>query len=234
VSLQGTTAGEDVTGLPEIPGRWAVREIKIGPHTLQITLPALPDAFLDDPQVQAAHDRDDFMPYWPYLWPAALSMAERVAAAGWPRGTPVLEIGSGVGLVGLTALAGGLQVTFSDYAQPAVDVALHNARLNGFEHAEGVRLDWRQPLECRWPVILGCDVIYERSSHRPILELLRQMLTPGGEAWLGDAGRQHAPAFQSLARELSFDVELQDETGRPLPEPRHGQFQLFVLRAPLE
>jgi predicted nicotinamide N-methyase len=94
-----------VKQLPEIPGGWAAREIVVDRRNFRLTLPASPDAFLDDPAVRAASERDDYMPYWPYLWPAALSMAEAVARADWPAGTEVLEIGAGIGFVGLVALS---------------------------------------------------------------------------------------------------------------------------------
>jgi hypothetical protein len=99
-----------------------------------------------------------------------------VVAAGWSPGTPVLEIGAGIGLVGLAALSCGLKVTFSDYDPPAVALALRNARDNGLTDAEGMHLDWRQPPPLRFPVILGCDVIYEVRNHAPILDLLGRML----------------------------------------------------------
>ena len=215
--------------LPEIPGGWTVQEIDVEGCTLRITLPAAPDAFLDDTDVLAASRRDDYMPYWPYLWSAANSMAKMVARAGWPPGTRVLEIGAGIGLVGLAALSRGLRVTFSDYQQTAVELGVHNARQNGFGDAEGILLDWREPPSQRFPVILGCDVVYETRSHKPILDFVDSVLSEGGICWFGDPGRQHARAFIDQARERHFSVDLRDETGRRLREPHVGKFQLILL-----
>ena len=41
------------------------------------------------------------MPYWPYLWPAAYAMSAAVLRENWPPGAAALEIGAGIGLVGL-------------------------------------------------------------------------------------------------------------------------------------
>jgi predicted nicotinamide N-methyase len=219
-----------LSGLPEIPGGWSAKEIRVLDRMFRVTLPADPDAFLDDPAVHAAHEIDEYMPYWPYLWPAAYAMSAAVLRENWPPGAAALEIGAGIGLVGLAALSRGLRVTFSDYQATAVELALRNARENGFPNAEGLLLDWRAPLDRKFPIILGCDVVYEIRNHAPILDVLDRMLAEEGVCWIGDGGRQHAHAFCELANRRSFHVELKDETGRPLTEPRFGAFQLIVLR----
>ena len=217
-------------GLTGIPGGWTTRDIAVAGRSFRLTLPASPDAFLDDPAVREASVRDDYMPYWPYLWPASLPMAEAVARADWPAGTEVLEIGAGIGFVGLVALSRGYNVTLTDYQQAAVDLALHNARVNGFPGARGEVLDWRFPREQRYRVILGCDVLYETCHHAPILDLLEHMLLPGGTVWFGDAGRQHATAFLNRIPRDKYRVRLHDEQGRVLRESRVGRFQLIALQ----
>jgi ETFB lysine methyltransferase len=216
--------------LADIPGGWTTRDIEIAGRTLHVRLPSSPDAFLDDPAVLEESRRDDYMPYWCYLWPASLPMSEAVSRAGWPEGTEILEIGAGIGLVGLAALACGYRVTFSDYRQEAVDVALFNARQNGLDGATGATIDWNTPPKLTpFPVILGCDVLYERRNHAPILRLLETTLAPGGSAWFGDAGRDHAAAFIRMARDAGYRISLFDEKGAPLNEPRVGAFQLITL-----
>src|SRR4051794_17894252 len=92
-----------------------------GGCTVKVVRPAEPDRLLDDPVVRAWNKSDDYMPYWAYLWPGASFLAEVVASEPWTglgegQGLPeVLEIGCGVGLAGLVALACGLRVEFTDY-----------------------------------------------------------------------------------------------------------------------
>lgn len=215
--------------LPPIPGGWTDETITLAGRAIRLTRPADPDAFLDDPATLSRHRETGYMPYWPYLWPAARKMASAVAAADWPPGTDVLEIGAGLGLVGLAALARGCNVTFSDYCPQAVQIARHNARRNGFGRAEAIVVDWRAPLPRRFPVILGCDVIYETANHGPVLGLLDTMLAGDGVCWLGDAGRHQAEAFVRLARDRGFTVGLRDETGRRLERPLAGGFQIVTL-----
>jgi predicted nicotinamide N-methyase len=220
----------DTSPLPEIPGGWTTRMVTVAGRAFPMALPASPDAFLEDPRVLEAHQRDGYMPYWGYLWPTSLEMATAVLEHRWPAGTRALEIGAGIGLSGLAGLAAGLEVVFSDYDAQAVELALFNARMNGLDRARGLVLDWRSPPAERYPVIFGCDVIYERQNHAPILNLLDIMLADQGEAWFADPGRHQADAFLADARQQGYDCLC-----RPLPRQAFagrpdGVTNLWILR----
>jgi predicted nicotinamide N-methyase len=218
-------------GLPAVPGGWTLQRLPVGDRVIELVQPAAPDDLLDDPAVIEANRRDDYMPYWSYLWPAAATMAAALAQAPWPAGTPVLELGCGVGLVGVAALARGWRVTFSDHDPVAVACALLNARRNGLaERADGLVLDWRRPVERRWPVILGCEVTYEARNHPVLLDLLEAMLTPDGVCWLGDPGRSQAPRFVALARERGWKVKLLDHAAQSTETQPGETFQIVELR----
>ena len=221
----------DTSQLPSLSCGWSVREYQFGDRTLKLTVPDRPDALLEDPDVLAANHRDDYMPYWAYLWPAAIYMSKAVMRADWLAGTRVLELGCGVGLVGVAARAKGCRVVMTDYDAKSVVVAQHNARLNGFDDVEARELDWRVPPKETYPVILGCDLLYEQRNHLPILELLEVMLEPGGICWLADGGRNVAHQFWYLARERGYAVTMRDTEGRELMQPGL-HYQLFELRRP--
>lgn len=216
--------------LPDVPGGWTTREVVLAGRRITLTLPAAPDAFLDDPDVLAAHARDGYMPYWGYLWPTSLDLARFVLDCEWPAGRECLEIGAGIGLSGLAALAVGLRVTFSDYEPRAVELALHNARCNGFDQATGCVLDWRQPARGTYPLILGCDVIYEQPNHTPILNLLEVMLARDGECWLADPGRHQADAFVAELRRRPFRSECRPIPREPFPSRPDGVTNVWVIR----
>lgn len=216
--------------LPEIPGGWATLAVDVGERVIDLILPSVPDRFLDDPDVLEANRRDDYMPYWSYLWPAAVPMARALAHADWPAGTRVLELGSGVGLVGLAALARGWEVVFTDYDETSLAVCRVNAQRNGLPVPRTLRLDWRSPVDERFPVILGCEVIYDAKNHAPILNLLERMLADDGVCWIGDPVRSQAPKFHALAQERGFHVRVRGENGRERPTSATGALQIFELR----
>ncbi|MEX1232549.1 MAG: hypothetical protein WEB58_20050 [Planctomycetaceae bacterium] len=220
-------------GLPDIPGGWGAQEIAVGPRKLQLTLPALPDAFLDDRRVLEENRLDDYMPYWAYLWPASLKMAEfayQQEVNNVAVRTPVLEFGCGVGLVGLGVLAAGGEVIFSDYRAEPVQVAMHNARSNGFDACRGLVHDWREPPPFQCERIVACEVLYEQRHHQPIVDFLKQMLTETGTCWIGDPGREKSLPFVALAREHGLDTQVIDERGERQKEFGHGAFQILRIR----
>ena len=205
--------------LPEIPGGWHERQVDVGACSFTLTLPVAPDAFLDDAAVLEANRTSDHMPYWSLLWPASFLMARLIPKVteeqpvGSSRG---LEIGAGIGLVGIAALAAGLDVTFSDYDETAVRLAQHNAAQNGFVGQPAVLFDWRKFDEAKlepFPLILGCDVVYEQPNHPLVLNVLERLLEPGGTGWLGDPGRGSLREFVFLAEERGFQVAMFDEDG---------------------
>ncbi|MFN9717480.1 MAG: class I SAM-dependent methyltransferase [Planctomycetota bacterium] len=226
---EGFRKVESCDTLPQLAGGWAEREYLFGDYRLTLTLPNCPDILLDETSMRSANQQDDYMPYWAYLWPAAVAMSNQVSRAAWPRGTDVLELGCGVGLVGLAALANGCRVTMTDYDPRAIQVAGHNARRNGFVDFETQQLDWRHPLPRRYPIILGCDLLYEERNLEPILNLLDVMLDSGGECWLADGGRRHATHFLSLARDRGYNIHMFDANGTEVFRPG-DQLQIFRMQ----
>jgi predicted nicotinamide N-methyase len=215
----------------DIPGGWSERTVVVGPHSFKLLLPAEPDALLERLEDPATTSEPHFAdPYWAKLWPAAINLAAAVVRRPFPSGTRVLELGCGSGLVGLAALACGLDVTFSDYVPKAVELALENAARNGCPGGQRLVFDWRQPPAQQWPVILAADVTYDRTHIDPLLNTLDQMLAPGGVAWFGDSGRGPAEEFIERAKSRGWSVDLSDQQDRPLHAAVLGKFQRLELR----
>jgi predicted nicotinamide N-methyase len=170
----------------------------IGGRTMRLVRPTEPDRLLDAPEVLAWNRRDDYMPYWAYLWPGATLLAEAVAREAWEPGLSALEIGCGLGLAGLVALGRGLRVRFTDYDEAPLRFVARSARENGFDpssYSTGL-LDWRDPPgDERYPVILGADVLYERRLVPLVAGVLSALLEPGGVALIADPNRSAADDF---------------------------------------
>ena len=153
-----------------------------GGRPVRVVRPAEPDRLLDDPGVLAWNRRDDYMPYWAYLWPGAYLLAEAVARVSWRPGTSALEIGCGLGLAGLVGVGAGLHVRFTDYDDAPLKFVARSAEANDFspETYSTGRLDWRDLPGERYPVILGADVLYERRLVPLVANLLAELLEPDG------------------------------------------------------
>src|SRR5262245_66371528 len=97
--------------LPETPrdavGPVVEETVILGPHTFRMLRPGAPDLLLENPTVVKAFERDEYMPYWADLWPAARMLAKAILNQDWEPGLEVLEIGCGLGLPGIAAVARG-------------------------------------------------------------------------------------------------------------------------------
>lgn len=217
--------------LPAVPGGWTNREIPLSRGSLTLTLPSDPDLFLDDPEVIAANERDDYMPYWAFLWPASIPFANLLLEhPPWPAGTRVLDLGAGLGLAGLASLKRGDEVVFSDYDATALLACRDNAVRNGFAAPETCVLDWRSPLDETFEAMIGCEITYEARLHETLLRLLKQMLAPQGYCWIADSGRIQGAAFHERCREFGFSIRVFDRDYRETSEVSTTNFQLFEIR----
>jgi predicted nicotinamide N-methyase len=201
--------------LPETPlealGPVVREKVLIDDRAFLIARPGNSNDLLDDPAIRAAFAADEYLPYWVDLWPAARMLAKAIVREKWQPGLEVLEVGCGLGLPGITALAVGLRVTFSDYDATALRFAADNARANGFSDFRLLQLDWRDPpAALRVPVLLASDLLYELRNVEPLVELIRRVLLPGGVCLLTDQDRVPAQALrQMLANEgLAFTTEV--------------------------
>jgi predicted nicotinamide N-methyase len=161
--------------------------VTVGETVLRLRRPVSPEGLIDED----AFARDEFLPYWAELWPAALALAEALPDVA---GLRVCELGCGLGVPSLVAAARGADVTATDWAPDAIDLLSENAARNGLGvHAE--LRDWREPWTARFDLVLAADVLYERRNVEPLLARLRE-LAPA--ALVGLAGRPYEAGFLRL------------------------------------
>jgi predicted nicotinamide N-methyase len=201
--------------MPETPlealGPLLREQVIVEDRTFIIMRPSESDRLLDHPSVRSAFAADDYMPYWADLWPAARMLAKAILRDSWPCGQRALEVGCGLGLPGIAALAMGLNVTFSDYDASALYFAADNARANGFHAFQTLQMDWRYPPEnLRFPIILASDLIYEMRNIAPLVSLIKQMLEPDGVCLLTDQDRvpSHVLRDTLTAEGLPFTTKI--------------------------
>ncbi|MBN2170290.1 MAG: methyltransferase domain-containing protein [Candidatus Krumholzibacteriota bacterium] len=156
---------------------------------LRLAVPPSPDALLERMDVDAP-GAEERIPYWSELWPSAEGLARFLLAGRGPRRPGrVLEIGCGLGLVGLVALRLGWDATLTDKEPEAVRWARRNLALNHLPPARARILDWRDPPHERWDTILAADVLYERPFGAALAAFFQSALAPGGRALVAEPGR---------------------------------------------
>ena len=177
--------------------------LEFGTRHLRIRRPTNTQDLLDHPDIHNAFAADEYLPYWPELWPASRMLAAYLAENNNLPLAPHesargIELGCGLGLPGLMAMVRGFRVTFTDYDALALEYALANAKLNGLSGADALFLDWRKPPEgLKFPLVLGSDLLYEPGKVGPLARIVENLLAPGGVALISDPDRGPAKRFAS-------------------------------------
>lgn len=188
-----------------------VQRLSFDELTVELLRVADVDALLDRlPKVQFRPD--ERLPYWADLWPSALALSRYLWRHAELRGLRALELGCGLGLVGIVASRKGAAVTLTDYEADALAFARYNVRANACQQAIVRHLDWHAPrLADTYPRLLASDVLYERANFRALLRLLHTALTPEGRFMIAEPNRPVARDFLRLLRDHGFRYQRVEE-----------------------
>eukprot|EP00445_Apocalathium_hangoei_P023237 CAMPEP_0203907482 /NCGR_PEP_ID=MMETSP0359-20131031/48981_1 /ASSEMBLY_ACC=CAM_ASM_000338 /TAXON_ID=268821 /ORGANISM="Scrippsiella Hangoei, Strain SHTV-5" /LENGTH=379 /DNA_ID=CAMNT_0050832303 /DNA_START=124 /DNA_END=1263 /DNA_ORIENTATION=- len=165
------------------------------------------------------------------VWPPCPVLCQYFSGPDAPslRGRRCLELGAGVGALGVALATMGAQVTVTEASDLCVRFAKANAKLNGVEEACLVEwLEFGEEDAARYlaagaepfDVVLGADVIYVDAAAKPLFESISALLAPGGCAYLGvvERHRHVVLALQQAAAHAGFRWEAPRMIGRELME----------------
>ena len=184
------------------------RELVVGKRPFRFMVPLNLEPFIDPEDVFNA------FPLWTKVWEASLVLANRLSAIPPMGEHRWLELGAGLGVVGVVAAAFQHDVTITEYDPHALDFIHANAQLNHTTPREIRRLDWLQPdLGTRFDRIIGSELIYNERDFPALRDLFRSLLKPGGEILLAGEVRQTNAAFLNLMQE-SFQIDIARNTLR--------------------
>jgi predicted nicotinamide N-methyase len=190
----------------------------IGGRTFEFARVVDPDVVLD--QVVAEEDRREklsgkrqtsdqlHLPYWAELWDSALGIGQFLVQAGPPSDRKrALDLGCGMGFAGMVASAVGYRVVLADLEPEALLFAQMNV-----PGARARQLDWRRDrLEERFDLIIGADVLYDRTQWDFLEPFWRAHLAKGGAVLLGEPGRQTGDLFVSWIAGRDWKLERFEE-----------------------
>lgn len=167
-------------------------------------------------------------PYWAYLWPSARALARFAASLEDLEGKRALDLGCGLGAVGIAVATRGASVIAADLRPEAVELTRRNASLAGVT-LDARTLDWNEEHEelGALDLIFAADVFYGDGMLAAVLRFLKRHLAPDGVAYVADPKRL-APSGVAGAARFHGLVTLD----RPLAEGETmtGGVTLFELR----
>lgn len=166
------------------------RDIVINGKKFQFFVPGSIERFIDP-----ENPLQDF-PLWAKIWHAGTVLAGHLSQIPVETGKRMLEIGSGIGLVGIVAANAGHDVMATDYNAHALDFVRANSLLNNCPHLKVSRLDWNKPhLEDDYDYIIGSEVVYREQDVQLLLKLFHKYLKPDGKIILAEEMRKTISEF---------------------------------------
>ena len=151
------------------------REIVIDDHSYSFLVPDSIDRFID-PENPLKN-----FPLWAKIWQAGVVLASHLGRLPVEKGQRMLEIGSGLGLVGIVAACNGHDVILTDYNVHALNFARANAYINGCENVHIEQLDWNDPqLAGEFDIIVGSEIIYKNEDIEQLSTLFDKYLKSDG------------------------------------------------------
>lgn len=183
----------------------------------------------------AARDPEQNPPYWATIWPSGVALADAILQQpDVLMRQHVLELGCGLGVTAIAALAAGARLLVTDYAPESLLLCQANTLRSVSRVLHTLRLNWREPspvllARAPFPVVLAADVLYEHRDVMPLLRLIERLVAADGMLWLAEPGRAPAQQFVAAAVAAGWQDEVMQHAG-PWPDPQDGNVVVRLHR----
>lgn len=166
-----------------------------------------------EPFIDLSSPMNNF-PLWAKVWPASMVLADFMAEQVVDPEKKIIEIGSGIGLVGIAASAFGHNMSITEHNNDAMEFARANAFINGFPDIPIFSMNWNEPsLMIQYDQIVGSEIIFRQEDFMPIQKLFQSILKPGGQVILVSEIRKPVLGFYQKIKDV-FDLKFQQKTLR--------------------
>lgn len=195
--------------------------VVVGDLVLELLRPPSAEDLIDED----AYAVDERLPYWAELWPSARVLAQDLAVT-LLAGRRVLELGCGLGLPSIVALARGATVLATDWYPEALSFARENAQAATGRDLPTMHVDWRSPPDellamAPFDLVVAADVLYEERNVSALADLLPRLSGTSTEIRIADPRRPHAAllwplldahGWTHIKEDITLDAHI-DETG---------------------
>ncbi len=152
--------------------------------------------------------KDERLPYWPEIWPSSVALSKYIMEKfSDMQNCKAIELGCGIGLVGIVAAIKNVDIVLTDYQPDALLFAEMNWLINLGRSPSTIQMDWRLPdLSEEFDLIFGSDIIYEERFFWPLIELFQRFSGEDTHILLSEPNRKVARRFFNLLRKEGFTI----------------------------
>jgi predicted nicotinamide N-methyase len=206
--------------------------VRIADLQFAITRPTSAEDLIDEGE----YANDERLPYWADLWPSGRVLATHLAERDI-TGLRVLEVGAGLSLPCLVALARGAHPLATDWYPQSLAFARANADAAGLGELPTLEVDWSSPpaaLFAAGPfdLVIGADIAYERRHASQLATLLARVTTPATEVVIADPRRPDANALIETLRQSGWNYARHERRVQGRPDEQGPVIYLHCFRAP--
>jgi len=189
--------------------------VTINGQTLKLFTPASIDRFINPDDVM------DNFPLWAKIWEASGVLASYLSGMPPDPMKTMLEIGCGLGMVGIAAARAGHRITMTELNPDALNFARANALANDCPQLPIQRLDWNAPqLDGRFDTIVGSETVYKTEDIDGLEAMFDRYLNPGGTIILAEGVRRTGVDFWDRMRSR-YDVQARRQALRSDQGDKH-------------
>ncbi len=206
--------------------------VRVAGYEFAITRPRAAEDLIDEDE----YADDERLPYWADLWPSGRALAQELAEREI-AGARILELGAGLSLPSLVALACGARPLATDWYPVALAFARANASAAGLGELETLEVDWSRPpdeLFARGPfdLVVGADVAYEPRHAGQLTQLLCRVAGPRSSIVIADPRRPDASALINTLVESGRHYRRIDRRVAGRPDEQGSVIYVHEFRVP--
>ena len=167
-------------------------------------------------------------PLWAKIWEASGICADFISHLPVEPDKTMLELGAGLGVVGIFAASMGHRVVMTEYNDDALNFAKANALLNHCHDIDIIKLDWHRPsIQDTFDYIIGSEIIFKEDDIRSISNIIQRRLKPDGQVVLVEGIRRTGIEFYGIMSKI-FEIKAHKKVLRS--EDEEIPFVLFEMK----
>jgi len=175
--------------------------MKIGDKPFSFVSPKNLDELLD------LSKNNNTFPLWIKIWESSIVLADHLVNQK-NSSKKILELGAGLGTIGIIAESFGYNVTSTEYDPQALEFLMANVHINACQTLNIQKLDWHNPdIEGQFDIIVGSELIYKESDFEPLIALFQKYLVPDGEILLANEPRKSYEPFLNILKQF-YKIEI--------------------------